>query len=181
MRLGIAHHLGWAVAVTASAGHEVVDRRRIELIEPGTPAAPIEHEAQHLSDYAAARMVAQVRASARRATAKSLDQLAASLPAPIVSVSLRAWPLDFPDDIVVQRRPPYQSRADSVMYCQVLSECAHVRGWEVHLFDAKDVEAQAARILGHGAGEVFHRPRASLGPPWTKDHRIALAATILAG
>jgi hypothetical protein len=38
MRLGIAHHLGWAVAVTVSARYEVVDRRRIELIEPGTPS-----------------------------------------------------------------------------------------------------------------------------------------------
>ena len=35
VRLGIADHLGWAVAVTASPDHEVVDRRRIELIEPG--------------------------------------------------------------------------------------------------------------------------------------------------
>ena len=42
--MGIAHHLGWAVAVTASADHAVVDRRRIELIEPGLPAAPIHHE-----------------------------------------------------------------------------------------------------------------------------------------
>jgi hypothetical protein len=44
MRLGIAHHFGWAVAVTASADHRVVDRRRIELIEPGVPTAPIHHE-----------------------------------------------------------------------------------------------------------------------------------------
>jgi hypothetical protein len=66
------------------------------------------------------------------------------------------------------------------MYCQVLAECAHVRGWEVHLFDPKAVEAQAARILGARAGDVLHRPRAALGPPWTRDHRIALAATIVA-
>ena len=44
MRLGMAHHLGWALAVTASATYEVVDRRRIELIEPGVPTAPIHHE-----------------------------------------------------------------------------------------------------------------------------------------
>ena len=181
MRIGIAHHLGWAVAVTASANHEVADRRRIELIEPGMPVAPIEHEAQPLPDDAAARMVAGVRASALRATSASLDELAASLPGPVVSVSLRAWPLDFPDDIAVQRRAPYASRADSVMYCQVLSECAHVCGWEVHLFDARAVEAQAARILGARAGDVLHGPRSTLGPPWTKDHRIALAATIVAG
>jgi len=180
VRVGIAHHLGWAVAVTASAGHVVVDRRRIELIEPGMPAAPVEHEARPLDDGAAARMVTEVRASALRAASASLDQLAASLPGPVVSMSLRAWPLDFPDDIVSQRRPPYESRADSVMYCQVLAECAHVRGWAVHLFDAKGVEAQAARILGARAGDVLHRPRATLGPPWTKDHRIALAATIVA-
>jgi hypothetical protein len=44
VRLGIADHLGWAIAVTASADHEVVDRRRIELIEPGMTAAPIHYE-----------------------------------------------------------------------------------------------------------------------------------------
>ncbi|HZP54427.1 hypothetical protein [Actinocrinis sp.] len=180
VRVGIVHHLGWAVAVTASANHEVVDRRRIELIEPGVPAAPLEHEVKSLSDAAAARMVRAVRASALRATSASLDQLAAALPEPIVSMSLRAWPLDFPDDIAVQRRAPYDSRADSVMYCQVLSDCAHARGWEVHLIDAKAVEAQASRILGARADSVLRGPRATLGPPWTKDHRIALAATITA-
>lgn len=180
MRIGIAHHLGWAVAVTASADHAVLDRRRIELVEPGTPTAPIEHDAKPLDDAAAAEVVAEVRASALRITSASLERLAASLPGPIVSVSLRAWPLDFPEDIAVQRRPPYDSRADSVMYCQVLAECAHLRGWEVHLFDAKGVEAQATRILGAQAGQVLHGPRTTLGPPWTRDHRMALAATIVA-
>src|ERR1035441_9287919 len=71
VRVGIAHHLGWAVAVTASAGHEVVDRRRIELIEPGMPTAPIEHEAKALDGDASARMVAEVRASVLRATSAS--------------------------------------------------------------------------------------------------------------
>jgi hypothetical protein len=180
VRVGIAHHLGWAVAVTASAQHEVVDRRRIELIETGVPSAPIEHDAKMLDDDGAARMVAEVRASAFRTTSVSLDHLAASLPEPIISVSLRFWPLDFPEEVAVQRRPPYDSRADSVMYCQVLAECADQRGWSVHLFDAKDVEAQAARILGERADAVLYGPRTRLGPPWTKDHRIALASTVVA-
>jgi hypothetical protein len=46
--LGIADHLGWAIAVTASENHEVVDRRRIELIESGVSAAPIHYESQRL-------------------------------------------------------------------------------------------------------------------------------------
>jgi hypothetical protein len=181
VRVGVAHHLGWAVAVTASDGHDVVDRRRIELIEPGMPTAPIEHDAGSLDGAAAARMVAEVRASALRATSASLDQLAGTLPGPVASLSVRAWPLGFPSDLDGQRRPPYNARADSVMYCQVLAECAHLRGWAVHLFDAKAVEAQAAGILGVQASDVLHGPRATLGPPWTKDHRIALAATIVAG
>ena len=188
MRLGIVHHFGWAVAVTASADHTVVDRRRIELIEPGVPSAPIHHvggphfllrSADPLDDDALATLVAEVRASAMRATTASLDALATSLPEPIVSMSLRAWPSDFPVDIAVQRRVPHESRADSVMYLQVLAESARVRGWEVNLFDAKTVETDAVRVLGERAGEVLQRPRTTLGSPWSKDHRTALAATVV--
>jgi hypothetical protein len=180
MRLGIADHLGWAIAVTASGDHEVVDRRRIELIEPGISPAPIHYESRHLDVAATAALVAKARASVARAASAALDELAAALPAPVVSISLRAWPLDFPDDIAVQRRAPYEARADAIMYRQELSELAHARGWEVHVYDAKAVEAQAVSMLAEGA-EVLHGPRATLGPPWTKDHRVALAATIVAG
>ncbi len=123
----------------------------------------------------------EVRASAVRATSAALEELADGLPEPIVSMSLRAWPLDFPDDIAVLRRPPYEARADSVMYRQVLAEVARARGWEVHLFDAKDVEARAASKLAERADEILRGPRATLGPPWNEDHRMALAATIVAG
>ncbi|WP_241831680.1 hypothetical protein [Parafrankia soli] len=75
---------------------------------------------------------------------------------------------------------PYESRADSVMYCQVLAELARDRGWAVHLYTAKDGEAEAVRILGERAKEVLHSPRAVWGAPWSKDHRAALAATIVA-
>src|SRR3984893_10256120 len=97
MRLGIAHHLGWAVAVTALADHKVVDRRRIELTEPGVPTAPIHHEggphrlhrlAEPLDDNALAALVADVRASVFRATSTALDEIANTLPEPIVSMSL---------------------------------------------------------------------------------------------
>ena len=180
MRLGIADHLGWAVAVTASADHEVVDRRQIELVEPGVSPAPIHYESSRLDVAATAALVAQVRASVVRATAAALDELATALPAPVVSISLRAWPLDFPDDIAVQRRAPYEARADAIMYRQELSELAQARGWEVHLYDAKAVEGQAAGMLGERVDEVLYEPRARLGPPWTKDHRVALAATVVA-
>ena len=180
MRLGIADHLGWAVAVTASADHDVVDRRRIELIEPGLTAAPIHYESRRLDVAATAALVAKVRASVVRATSAALDEIADALPEPVVSISLRIWPLDFPDDIAVQRRAPYEARADAIMYRQVLSTLAHDRGWKVHLYSAKTVEGEAVSILADRADEILQGPRATLGPPWTKDHRIALAATIVA-
>jgi hypothetical protein len=180
VHLGIADHFGWAVAVTASGGHAVVDRRRIELVEPGVSAAPIHYQRGRLDVAATAALVAQVRASVGRAASAALDELATALLVPIHSISLRAWPLDFPEDIAVQRRPPYEARADAIMYRQELSELAHARGWQVHRYDAKAVIGQASRMLGGRADEVLQGPRATLGPPWTKDHRIALAATIVA-
>jgi hypothetical protein len=188
VRLGIAHHLGWAVAVTASVDHVVVDRRKMELIEPGLPNAPIHHEGgphllhrqgEPLEDDALAALVAKVRASVVRATAAALHDLAGALPEPIVSISLRALPAEFPAEIAVQRRVPYESRADSVMYLRVLAELGRDRGWAIHYYDAKRVEDEAARRLGERADEVLQGPRATFGPPWTKDHRTALAATVL--
>ena len=188
MRVGVAHHLGWAVVVTASADFAVVDRRRIELIEPGLPTAPIHHEGgphvMHrtgtpLDDEGLAALVATVRESVVRSASAALDELTAALSEPIVSMAVRAWPADFPQDIVVQRRVPYESRADSVMYVQVLGELARRRGWGVHHYDAKHVEREAIALLGNRAIDVLDGPRAALGPPWSKDHRIALAATIV--
>ena len=181
MRLALADHFGWAVAVTASADHAVVDRRRIELVEPGVCQAPIHYESRRLDVAETRALVDQVRASVARAAAAAFDELAATLPAGIESLSLRIWPPDFPDDIAVQRRAPYEARADAIMYRQELAELAHARGWEVELYDAKAVIAQAAALLGERAEEVLDGPRAVLGPPWTRDHRIALAATVLAG
>lgn len=189
MRLGIAHHLGWAVAVVADAEHRVMDRRRIELVSEGLPAAPIHHEGgpheMHrtgppLTDDELADLVARVRASAAATASAELDRLLETVAEPIESLSVRDWPEDFPTDIPTLRRVPYESRADSVLYCQVLAGLAAERGWAVHRFDAKTVERDATRVLGTRADEVLTGPRKALGPPWAKDHRLALAATVLA-
>jgi len=189
MRIGIAHHFGWAVAVAAATDSRVVDRRRIELIDPGLPAAPIHHgggphllhrSGGPLDDNELTVLVAQVRASVVRTASAALDELGAALPEPITAMAIRAWPADFPTDIALQRRVPYESRADSVMYCQVLADLAQNRGWEVRTYIAKTVEDEAARMLGDRADEVLRGPRTTLGPPWSKDHRMALAATIVA-
>jgi len=158
VRLGFADHLGRAIAVTATSDHEVVDRRRIELIEPGVPPAPVKHEAQCLSAAAATALVARMRASVERAASAALDETRER--------AARARCIDFaanvaarlPADIAVQRRAPYQARADAIMYRQALSELAHARGREVHLYDATAVVNQAVRILAHRADQILQGP-----------------------
>lgn len=176
LHLGVADHLGWAVTVTAAAGHEVVDRRRIDLVEPGLSAAPIHYDRGRSPDAAVAALVEQVRASITRLA----SAVFAGLPGPVASISLRSWPSDFPTDLSVLRKMPWEARADAVMYRQALAEVAEARGWTVHLYEARDVEARARRLLGARADDVLLGPRARLGAPWAKDHRQALAATVLA-
>jgi len=65
------------------------------------------------------------------------------------------------------------------MYRQVLAAASRARGWVVEFYDAKTAETDAATILADRANEVLRGPRDRLGPPWNKDHRTALAATIL--
>ena len=108
---------------------------------------------------------------------KALD----GLPTGVNAICLRSWPPEFPDDIAAQLRSPYEARADAIMYRQIMADAATARGWKVLLFNVKDVEQRAAAVLGPRADEVLHGPRQRLGPPWTKDHRTALAATVVCG
>jgi hypothetical protein len=179
-RVGIADHFGWAVAVSASNTHDVVDRRRIELVEPGVTPAPIHYDSKELDVAAATALVDEVRASVTRATSAAFDELEAAVPDAIESISLRTIPGDFPIVIDVLRQTPWEARADAVMYRQILAELATRRGWDVHFYDAKSVLARAAAILGDRTHDVVDGPRPALGPPWTKDHRVALAATVVA-
>ena len=173
MHVGVADHLGWAVVVTASADGRVADRRRIELVEDGVHPMPVHHGGEGLDDAELDALVADVRASARRATAAALARLADDMDEPVATLSLRTWPADFPTDVAVLRRPPLEARADAVMYRQVLAEVASTRGWAVRTYDARTVCEVAADL-------VLRAPRGALGPPWAKDHRVAYAAALAA-
>lgn len=186
--LGVADHLGWAVVVAVSTDLAVVDRRRIELVGAGLPAAPVHHEGgahdlhrtgDPLTDEELAALVARVRASAAVTIASEFDRLAAELAGEVTTVSLRAWPADFPTDIARVRRAPFESRADPIMYRRLLAEAASARGWSVVPYDPASIEAEAIGLVGADP-ELLRRPRAELGPPWTKDHRTAYASAIVA-
>ena len=76
---GVADHNGWAILVCVSAkdgAPEVVDRRRVELIEPGLPSQPYEHETLGLNTAEAEEIGAGgIRESAMHCAERALSRL----------------------------------------------------------------------------------------------------------
>jgi hypothetical protein len=178
--VGISDHGGWAVLVTARADGTLLDRRRVELVDENLPALPHHHEGQLLPIDEAVALVERVRACAEKRAVSALEALAAAIPG-IQGVALRArQPLPA---TIAERLTDYRARnvADWVMYRDALASAAEARGWPVHWFDVKTVAGAAARALQVASFDAyFLRLRREVGPPWNNDHKLALAAAIVA-
>lgn len=174
---GIYDHAGWAIVV-CTAGDQLMDKRRIELIEPGLPSLPHHHPCQHLPDEKAVALVARVRASAEACAASAL----AALPEGVGAIAIRKRP-QLPPTVIERIRSYYaQTRADGVMYRDALEQAALARGWRVHEYEAKTVLDDAAALLGleRDIAAWMRDIGKSAGRPWTNDHRLAMAAAIVA-
>lgn len=179
--IGISDHGGWAVLVTVTADGTLLDRRRIELVDQDLPKIPHHSEGQSLPLDAAVALVERVRVSAERHAQLGLDAAASAVPGRILGVALRHCP-ELPPTIA-ERIKDYRAQnvADWVMYRKALAAAAEARGWAVHWYDARKVLGQAGEALRiKDLDAHFLRLRKSIGPPWTKDHKIAMAAAILA-
>lgn len=178
--LGVSDHGGWAVLVAATADGRMRDRRRVELVDDALPAIPHHHGAQLLPPDEGIALVERVRASAERHAAMALDVAAAAVPA-ICTIALRTCrPLPA---TIAERIRDYRARnvADWVMYRKALAAAAEARGWRVSWYDPKTVRELAARALGIGSFDnYFFELRRSVGAPWNNDHKLAMAAAIVA-
>src|SRR6476661_1033134 len=155
--VGVVENGSSAVLVTIAPGGELIDRRRIELIDRDLPTHPHHHEgswavgrylntpgARALSLADAVALVERVRASAMRGARRELDALVATVPMPIAAISLRVCPALPPttEERIADNRA--QTFADSVMYREVLAAAAEARGWSVHWYDRERVFRDAA-------------------------------------
>jgi hypothetical protein len=173
---GISDHAGWAVVVCVANG-EAIGRRRIELLESGLPNMPYHHDAQGLPPDEAEALVARIRQSAALYAANAL----AAFPATVRAIAIRKRPL-LPTTIAARIADYWaQTRADGVMYRDVLAEAAQARGWSVVEYETKTVLQEAAQALGLAdIAPRLDKMGKALGPPWQKDHRLAAAAAIVA-
>jgi hypothetical protein len=186
--LGVADHNGWAVCVTAAASRGlpvVVDRRRVNLIEPGVPSQPYHHETVGMPLPEAEKLVVRVRESVMRTTLARLSELRDELQPPytIVAMTLRNPPLSYVPVTVAEAHKSYpvMCRADSMMYHDALCTAARRLSIALELHDRGEEVVRAADRLRVSLEELEHFLQAagkSLGPPWHKEHRLAAAAAM---
>ena len=178
--IGASDHGGWAVLVTVAPDGTLLDRRRVELVGEGLPKLPHHSEGQGLPLDEAVELVERVRISAERHAVLALDAVTMAVPR-ILGVALRNCPQLPPT--IAERIKDYRAQnvADWVMYRKALASAAEARGWPVHWYDAKSVLGAASQALGVENLEAhFFEVRRAVGPPWNKDHKLAMAAAIVA-
>jgi len=177
--IGVSDHGGWAVLVTVARDGTLLDRRRVELVDEGLPRLPHHHDGQGLPLDEAVALVERVRVSAERHAVLALDAITTAVPR-ILGVTLRNCPQLPPS--IAERIKDYRAQnvADWVMYRKALASAAEARGWPVHWYDAKKVLDAASQAFGFGNLDVhFLEVRRTFGPPWDKDHKLAMAAAIV--
>ncbi len=165
--------------VTVARDGTLLDRRRVELVGEGLPKLPHHSEGQGLPLDEAVELVERVRVSAERHAALALDAVTMAVPR-ILGVALRkCQPLP---PTIAERIKDYRAQnvADWVMYRKALASAAEARGWPVHWYDAKNILETARQVLrAENLDAYFLKVRRAVGPPWDKDHKLAMAAAIV--
>ncbi|HEX8801057.1 MAG TPA: hypothetical protein VF772_20710 [Terriglobales bacterium] len=178
--IGVSDHGGWAVLVTVARDGTLLDRRRVDLVDEGLPKLPHHSEGQRLPLDEAVELAERVRVSAERHAGLALDAVTMAMPR-ILGVTLRKCQHLPPT--IAERIKDYRAQnvADWVMYRKALASAAEARGWPVHWYDAKKVLGAASQALSvENLNAHFVHVRRAVGPPWDKDHKLAMAAAIVA-
>jgi hypothetical protein len=186
--IGVSDHNGWAVfvCVAARAGEPVVTgRRRVDLIEPGLPNQPYEHDTRELDTARAEALVREVRESAVHCAERALVRVRSSLGGAreLAAIALRKAPLPGLPASVAEAHASYpvMVRADAMLYHDALCMAAAALGIRLELIARGQERQRAAEALRTGVEQLdqwLAELRASLGPPWQKDHQAAAARAI---
>ena len=192
--VGVTEHGNSVFLVTVGGRAELLDRRHIDLTDPGMPTHPHHHEgswaagrylntpgSRQISMADAVALVERVRAAADRGARERLAALAASVPVPIARIAIRICP-ELPPTIEARIRDNRaQTYADTVMYRQCLATAAAARGWSVHWYDRDRVYDEAAAVLGCADIDTALAALGRVvGAPWQAQHKLAAAAALVA-
>jgi hypothetical protein len=188
--VSVADHTGWAhfVCVAAPATvPEVIERRRVTLIDAGLPTQPYEHDTVAIPEDEANDFIARVSRSVAACSKRALERLVGEL-APrctVVAITIRMPPFpSIPKSVAaVHASNRLRNSADGMMYQQAICQAAKRLKLDVQLCKRGEEISRAAEQLGVTEGELedfVSRSGRPPGPPWTEEHRRAFAAGIAA-
>ena len=182
--VGLVAKTGWAVAVVLDGppgDPVVVDRRRLDLLQEGTPGH-VYHAAAELAPDAAAALVARVRQEALDGATRTLIALTAEHG--VDAVGLVAASGRVPDDLAaIFASHTLLHAAEGELVREALSEAAAAADLPVVRHRQKELVATANRVLDLRDDEV--RARLTLlgqrvGAPWRQEQKDAALAAWLA-
>ena len=189
---GLKSHSGWAalVVLAARSGElQVLDRRRMELVEEGEAhwAKQPYHAAERLSQSEArdvvkrgirsARRIAvrEMRAAVRRAHESEHDVAACAV---LTANPMPDWTVD--EILAVHFR---MHKAEGVLFREALARAAGECGLKLVAIPEKLLKAHAERALKTPSSTLAKRITTlgkSVGPPWGKDQKDAALAAMIA-
>jgi len=187
---GISDHIGWAELVTLTVRDRapvILDRRRVELVEPGLPSAPYHHEGLALPLAAAELVIRKTRASIVEHCRRVVEALKSTWGVDAIVIQESPYK-ELPESVArVLDSRPLTYAADGMLYREELASQASAIGLVVHRFPRKtDQIAAASKALGSspsGVATILAGFGQSVGAPWRKEHQQVAAAAlcVLAG
>jgi hypothetical protein len=187
-------HSGWGVLVAVSAGShslEVIDRRRIVIIDPAMPGAkqPYHHAASLTErklpepEKYLANCAAVSEGLAQAAIAEVVRELDARHYRIVGSAVLLASGRPLPPLAKILAAHPLIHTAEGEFFRQAVRQACEALKIPVTAIRERDLEERAKAAFGKASSQVQRRISTlgtSIGPPWTKDHKsAALAAAII--
>jgi hypothetical protein len=162
------------VAVTAPPDVRLLHRARLDILADGDPKQPW-HAAQHggLSPAQAVALADRVEAGARKAAVESLGAAVAAVDGEVVAAAVIGEPKDVPPPERVLARHLLLHLAEGELYRSVLADAADELGLAVVPVPVGSVSVDAHAPLLAAMGKAA-------GRPWQADHKLAVAAALLA-
>jgi hypothetical protein len=189
---GMKAHSGWAALVVlgeGSGGLEVVDRRRVELVEEAEAswAKQPYHAAEHLNPGDARDLVARGVAGARHMAVREMRTAAqcareagheVAACAVLLADPMPDWTVD--EILAVHFR---MHKAEGVLFRDALARAAGACGLRLLGIPEKQLNEQAQRALATSVSSLRKTITSlgkSVGPPWGKDQKDAALAALIA-
>ena len=189
--LGVRMHSGWGVLVAVSGDAdslEVIDRRRIVTVEPGTLRAnqPY-HYAAELGAAEAEGHIAKCAAVTLRLTSAAIEEVMQELQGRdygIVGCAvLLASGRPLPSLAKILASHPMIHTAEGEFFRDAVRKTCEQLKIPITAIPEREVDERAEKAFGKAASRVQQRIAGMgslIGPPWTKDHKTAaLAAAII--